>query len=145
MPGWQGSDYWARRVLQASEEKPEAAVHLAGRGLQRVERREQGSCAPLLHAQTCLEGPSRQAGMLTSVFRCFSHRISKLFAGTGCINQTVVSRDMVYICWSHRGFYRRLLNLLKVNCGPEIEVPLVLFYRQARGQILPPVLLYLVL
>lgn len=40
-------------------------------------------------------------------------------------------RDIVYVCWSHRGICGHYFYFPKVNSGPESEMPLVSFHRKA--------------
>lgn len=39
-------------------------------------------------------------------------------------------RDIVYVCWSHRGICGHYFYFPKVNSGPESEMPLVSFHRK---------------
>lgn len=40
-------------------------------------------------------------------------------------------RDIVYVCWSHRGFCRQEFYWLKANSEPESAMPLIPLYHQA--------------
>lgn len=99
-----------------------------------------GNAAAYPHPAPAWSVPLDKAFLLAFIF--FVEFLSHLPELAALIKQLFL-RDIVYVCWSQRRVCRHYFYSPKVNSGPESEMPLVLFHRNALRTNSYPVWIYI--